>query len=578
MSTSTSTAPLTGCWSAVAQFLRAAQVSAVFGLPSDDLTALRELTAAGLRMVVCRDQRNAVHMATGYAQQLGEPAVCVVGKGPAVTNTVTGLLEAATSRTPVLVLAMATPPERQHAGAFQDCDQLAVVRSTVKRAYHVDDPGRVAAVLQQAWTAASSGAPGPVFVEFGEQLLTAPVPPPANWTVRPERSESFVPQADSHALSLLSNASRPLVVVGGGARRGGAGPAVLELAEMIGAGIVCTASGRGTIDETHPQFLGVIGLYCRPAVRDLLAGTDLVISLGSRLEETATIGWPVPESTEVIQVNIAADDCLHEFAGPVVEGDAGAVVSAWTRELKVGDPAARLDPQWTAGIADCRALLFDEAACTVWEQRREPGIRIAELLWALRSSTDSNLTLVQENGLQDMWTYFFPYFLAGQGDRVVAPSEQTALGFGAAAAVGAGIAAPDRPVVAVVGDGAFTVFAADLATAAENRAGVLYLVLCNGGYGWLQAEADARDSDVYRFADPDRALPLVGAPGVRTVTVLDKNDMLDQLAAAVEQASSGQVVVALVPTDLADMPPGIADFVNGAEPAAAPASDTKAKE
>ncbi|NNG36687.1 thiamine pyrophosphate-binding protein [Nakamurella aerolata] len=578
MNESHSGASFDGCWSAVAQFLRAAHVSDVFGLPSDDLTALAELSSAGVRMVVCRDQRNAMHMATGYAQRLGKPAVCIVGKGPAVSNLVTGLLEAATSRTPVLVLAVSTPPDRQHAGAFQDCDQLAMVRATVKRALRVDDAGRVPAVLQQAWSAASSGAPGPVFVEFGEQLLSAAIPPPVSWAIGPERTEGFVPPADSAALALLGQASRPLIVVGGGARRADAGAAVLELAEMIGAGIVCTASGRGAVDETHTQFLGLVGLYGRPVVTELLASTDLVISIGSRLEETATVGWPVPASTPVIQVNIAADDCLHEFCGPVVEGDAGAVIGAWTRELKVGDPGGRLDPGWTAGIANCRSLLFEESATTVWEQQREPGIKIAELLWALRSATSTDITLVQENGLLDMWTYFFPYFLASQGDRVVAPSEQTALGFGAAAAVGAGVAAPDVPVVAVVGDGAFTMFAADLPTAAENRAGVVYLVLCNGGYGWLQAEADAHGTDDYRFADPQRPLPLISAAGVSTVTVLDKNKMLDQLTTAIDLAAEGEVVVALVPTDLADMPPGIADFVNGTERVAQTVAQTPPKE
>ena len=104
---------LDGRWAAAADFLVGAGIRTVFGLPADDLTALRDLTAAGVRMIVCRDQRNALHMATGFAQQSGSVGVCLVGKGPAVANAVTGLLEASSSRTPCCCSARA---RRRRAG------------------------------------------------------------------------------------------------------------------------------------------------------------------------------------------------------------------------------------------------------------------------------------------------------------------------------------------------------------------------------------------------------------------------------------------------------------------------------
>lgn len=551
-----------GCWSATADFLVAAGVRTVFGLPSDDLDALRDLSAAGVRMIVCRDQRNAVHMANGYAQQSGSVGVCVVGKGPAVANTVTGLLEAASSRTPVLLLATGTAPDRRHSGAFQDADQLAMVASVVKRTFRVDDPDRIPAVLQLAWAAATGGAPGPVYVEFGEQLLEAGIEVPPRWGLAVESSVAHTVEPDSAALALIETARRPVVLVGGGARRAAAGPAVTALAERLGAAILCTASGRGTVDEAHPLFLGVAGLYCPEPVRELLAHADLVISAGSRLEETAATGAPLGEKPPpVVQINVERADFSFEVSGPLVLGDVGQVVQAWRRALRTRreeDP----DPAWISSIARTRARLFDGAAAVLDNRRGSPTLHVAELLAAVREEWGTDHILVQENGLQDMWSYFFPFHRCGAGGGVVAPSEQTPLGFGAAAAVGVAAAAPGVPVLALVGDGAFGIFAADLATAAENDAPVVYLVLCNGGYGWLQAEAQARGVSAHRFADAARPLPAVACPGVSTV-VVEKAGMTAALAEIARLWRTGRTVVALVPVDLTDIPPGITEVLGG---------------
>ena len=377
----------------------------------------------------------------------------------------------------------------------------------VKRAFRIDDPERVSAVLQQAWTIATSNSPGPVYVEFGEHLADLPVPVPARWHTAAEPSAGHLLPAGSSSLALIAGSRRPVVLVGGGARRGGAGAAVLELAELIGAAVISTASGRGAVDEEHPLFLGLSGLYCRAPVTRLMDVADLVISVGSRLEETATTGWPPAcLGPTVIQINIDAQDFNHDRAGVLVPGDAGAVLRAWSLALRrAGTPVG--EPEWIRSIARARAQLMQEAAATVWEQKREPQLYVAELLWTLGRLCERDHVLVQENGLQDMWSYLFPYHVCGAAAAVVAPSEQTALGFGAAAAAGVAAAAPGRRVVALVGDGAFGMFAVDLPTLAENGLGVLYVVLVNGGYGWLQAESDARGIAAHRFADPTAGRP-----------------------------------------------------------------------
>lgn len=552
-----------GAWHAVADFLVSAGVDTIFGLPSDDLLLLAAVRDHGLRMVLCRDQRNAAFAATGYALQTGRPAVLAVGKGPAVTNALTGLLEASCSAVPVLVLASGTAVRARGTAAFQELDQLSVVRPLVGWAERVDHPDRVPGAVERAWTAAVAGRPGPVYLELPDHLGTAPVERPLPWSSAVEVSTAFRFGRDSAAVAALRAARRPVLLVGGGARHRNADRRIERLADRTGAAMFTTASGRGTVDEAHPRFLGLSGLYLRPAAEKVWHDADLVVALGSRLEETAVFGAGVPT---VLQVNIDAEDLSVSFPGPRVAGDVGPVVAALLEAT--GDAGA--EPEWGERIGATRAELEAEARADGGTE----GPTVARLLAALDRALPADRVLVQENGLTDMWSYLFPYLPCRAGAGSIVPSEQTSLGFGAAAATGVAIAAPGRQVVAFVGDGAFALASADLVTAHRERAGVLYVVLCNGGYGWLQSQADQRDLDRARFGFvTDVGPPPAPAdPTVHRATLDPRSDVAPVLAAALAACAQGRTAVLYVPVDLADAPPGLSE-VDGDFPAPRPEGD-----
>ncbi|QQQ79218.1 thiamine pyrophosphate-binding protein [Saccharothrix sp. 6-C] len=539
-----------GAWHAVARLLAEAGVEVVFGLPDDDLDALGALHAAGVRLVVCRDQRNAVFMATGYALRSGALGVALVGKGPAVTNTVTGLLEAASSGAPVLLLSGGTAAERRGSGAFQELDQQAVVAPLVKSATRVEHPDRVAPAVRRAVLVATSGATGPVYVELPDHLLKVdvPVPPPAPPVERPA---SVPAPGDSAALDVLRNAQRPIVLVGGGMRHRGAGGAVERFAERVGAALSCTASGRGVVDESSVRFIGLAGLYASDRAKALWDDTDCVVVLGSRLEETATYGWPAALGTTVpvVQVNVDPAGVATQYAGPVVLGDGADVCAAWLEQVVDSAPAEwskRVDEAHHGLRADHRRELADLAA--------KPGLHVVEVLAALDAELPADRVLVQENGLQDMWSYSFPRFECAHGAGSVVPSEQTSLGFGAAAAIGVKAASGDRPVVAFVGDGAFGLFDADLPTAAALGSGLLYVVLRNGGYGWLHSQLGPHNEALAGTAFVDRDAVTARAPhlrGVHQVTVT-KESLRADVADAWRRSQDGEVVVLNVPARLED--------------------------
>ncbi|MET4921438.1 thiamine pyrophosphate-binding protein [Streptomyces sp. PSRA5] len=550
-----------GAWSAIVDLLVLAGVDTCFGLPGDDMELLRALDAAGVDLVPCRDQRNAVYMATGYALQSGRPAVCALGKGPAVTHAATGLLEARESGAPVLLLAAGTAERSRGSGGFQELDQVAAVAPLVRWAYRVGHPDRVVAAAVKALALTSGPPPGPVYLEIADDVRTAEVVRTGPWPSMPEPlAYGPSPVTGSPAAAAVLAARRPVVLVGGGMRHHNADGAVERFAGGLGAALFTTASGRGIVDENHPLFCGVAGLYASTPARELFSTCDLVISLAGRLEETVTEGgtpWPpVP----VVQVNIDPGGLSAEFSGPRVLGDARRAVVAWSRALD----EAHADGQrghtetWAREIAVARKAMAAEADAERDRAAELPGVRIAELLAALDATASEPRVLVAENGLQDMWSYCYP-FRAGGGSIV--PSEQTPLGFGAAAAIGVKRAAPHHEVTAFIGDGAFLAARSDIEAAAGFHGGVLYVVLCNGGYGWLDAQR-ARlglDAERYPFTRPDAPPPVIDKSRIHHRVLRDKDALTDEVRTARKICAQGGTAVLMVPVAPDDIPPPIRD-------------------
>ncbi|MEU3963319.1 thiamine pyrophosphate-binding protein [Streptomyces buecherae] len=539
---------VTGAWTAAAAVLREYGVTTVFGLPGDDMEALAAVTDAEIKFVLCRDQRNAVFMATGYALQSGRLGVAVIGKGPAVTNAATGLLEASSSAAPVLVLSAGTATERRGSGAFQELDQVAAVQGLVKWAARVEHPDRFQAALRRAALVAQTGAPGPVYLELPDHLLTVPIPLDEDRATRFETTQSVNVSDVSSALKVVRAARRPILLVGGGMRHANQSGLLEQFAAELGAAVACTASGRGAVDEASPLFCGLSGLYTPEPAARLWAETDCVVALGSRLEETATYQWPdrIGREVPVVQVNVDAGHFSFDFGGPKVLGEVQSVLRAWRLQMERRESR---NTEWVEAVREVHEGLRSAAEDTLRELASVPQIHIAEVLHTLQQVVPGDRVLVQENGLQDMWSYRFPLYACTSEAGSVVPSEQTSLGFGAAAAVGVKQAAPERPVVAFVGDGAFNLFDADLPTAIEQGHGLLYVVLDNGGYGWLQSQLDQRERPVpgHSFIDPAAVSSRIPQlPGLRHLTLSGKATLLSDVTQAWKWCAAGDVVVLTV--------------------------------
>ncbi|GAB2993883.1 thiamine pyrophosphate-binding protein [Streptomyces pseudoechinosporeus] len=567
-------------WHAVVDELLTGGHDTLYGLPADDLGLLRAVEPTPLRFVLCRDQRNAVFMAVGHALATGRPGLCAVGKGPALASAVPGLVEAHAGRVPLVLLATGTARDRTGTGAFQELDQLALVRSVTKWAMRVESPDRVADALRQALAVAGHGRPGPVFLELPEDVAAAPAPGATARPAFPRQVPRPAPEVLGAAAEWLRDAERPLILVGGGMRHRNASGEVEQLAERLGAPLFTTASGRGAVREDHPLHCGLAGLYTPEPARELWADCDLVLALGSRLEETATFGWERRQDCAVIQVNTAEQDLATAWPGLLVLGDGGAAVGHWLDDIgpEGAEPDARSgdDTGWRRRAERARAAALARAETAALFAGPADGRppRVVEVLATLREVLPEDVLLVQENGLQDMWSYHFPYWTVGRPGGSIVPSEQTSLGFAGGAAAGARTALQDRPVAALMGDGAFNLFRSDLETVAEQCPAVLYVVLDNGGYGWLQHQLRATgpvladgDASRFSFARPRADGAGAGAvggndgPGEPSGALLVHADQQGQLRPALEKAwqscLSGHTAVVVVRVGLEDVPPGL---------------------
>lgn len=539
-------------WQFVAASLAASGVQALFGLPGDGGDLFEALIQyPTVRPLAARDQRTAVFMAWGYSLMTGQPAVCAVSGGPGLTNALTALLEASSGATPLVILVASSSLTWRQRGGFQALDHLEAVGPYTKWRFQVTQPEQLPWALRRAFFMATAGAPGPVVLEIPDGIGTPDSTPISDLLTPAPRSQAD-PVLVEQALQLLLKAERPAFLVGGGALRSGARSELLELADRFNVALVTTASGRGLIPESSPMLLGLAGLYLLSEARVTLAEADLVVVWGSRLEETATLTWSSPATgARLIQVDSAPDSLGNAYPESLcLLGDCRLVARQFL------DGTAHLtetrNGPWAVQVKATRDQLEREAA------GYRASVLPAAVPQAVAQVFGPELVLAQENGLLDIWSFHFPVLQLPPDGRVITPAEQTAMGCGAAAALGAA-AATKGPVACIAGDGAMQFVLADLATAVAERLGVTYVVLDNGGYGWVRYRQSQSGNGLTACTfEAGRQLEAIArAAGLTAWTATDLDSLLARLQEALALNREGRSALIRLPCSPDQIPPGV---------------------
>jgi acetolactate synthase-1/2/3 large subunit len=470
-------------WEMVVAALKAEGVKYVFGLPGNPAHLYDALyDETDIEAVLVRHEAAGGFMALAYALITREPAVCFASPGPGVANLVPAMLEALAACAPVIAPCTGIDGHHYGKGAFQETDHVGIIKPATKWAITVPYTAKIPWVMRRAFSLATNGQPGPVFLEIPPEvgLGRAEMRPyvPAERYIRLAGDPARV----AAAAALLVEAQRPIIVVGGGARSSGAHAELRELAELLGMPVMTTPSGRGCIPEDHPLSFGQVGLYRTRLGAQTFDDADLLITIGSRNEEFQTKAWQFfPPGARFIQVDISPFEIGRNWLPDVaVVGDAKLVLADLLKALR-----GKVKAEWqvrseTYGRAQSAYKAEVDNECL----SDDTALKTKRVLYELNQVFGRNTILVHENGSQDLWSYYSPYYQVLELDGVVAPGEQTCMGMGVAGAIGARLARPNKYVVCVTGDGAFQMANQDLPTAVQYNAPVTWVILNNFGLGW----------------------------------------------------------------------------------------------
>jgi thiamine pyrophosphate-dependent acetolactate synthase large subunit-like protein len=504
--------------------LLAEDVDLLFGIPGVGTLAVYDafVDHPELRHVEVRHEQSAVFMADGYSRASGRVGVAFTSNGPGALNTITAMATAHNDSVPVLHLVSENPPEvrRKGKGHFHDIsDQFGIFRPVSGYAAQVALADEIPAAVNSAFSALRNRRPRPALVEFANEAFTttsAVSPLPAASRV----DRPIDPAELARAVDVLVGAERPLVWAGGGIATAGAAAALTRVVERLGAPVITTQKGKGAVPWDHPLHIG--NWANEQPTRDLIAECDVLLAIGTRFSYFPTGGWSLRLPERIVQIDIDPAEIGRNYrveAGVV--GDAGAVLSALEAEL---DHAGHNSLPWRD----------DEVAEVLTRITEAVGTPIEiEVLDQVRSALPAESLVFNDPTTIAFWAR--SHWNTDRPRTWFVPSGFGTLGFALPASIGARLARPGTPSVAVIGDAGIMFTIQDLMTAVQENVSAIVLVFNDEGYGVERRHQDhlyGRRSGV--DVRPPDFVALAGAFGAWGIRVEDPDRVGETLASVLD--------------------------------------------
>ena len=545
-------------WRAICEALEAEGVEYIFGLPGNPIALYNDLyDFPEIKAVLVRMETSAVFMAMAYARVTGKVGVLHASPGPGMANLLPGLLEAFYACSPIVAICSARSRTHAGMGGFQDTPSLELANPVTKWAERIELPARTTWTMERAFALAQTGKPGPIYVEVPADVAAAGAEIPTYQRPLVELRPAGDPALVERAASVLGSATRPVIFAGGGIGLSGAERELVVLAERLDAPVVTTPSGRGSISEEHRLSFGLVGLYRTESSARPLDEADAVLCVGTRLEEFQTgLGRYLPAQAKLIRVDVDAFEVARNVRPDVaIVGDAKLVL----RQLEAAVSPVSGRP-WTTDLVAFKHEFEErvEVECAL-----DGGdVKTKQIVHALNRVFDDGFVLVNENGGQDLWSYYCPYLKVTEHRGCVAPAEQTVMGLGVAGAIGAKLGRPDTHVVCVTGDGAFQMYLKEIPTAVQYGAPVLWVVCNNASLHWTKWISRATGGKYLAVdfeAQPD-FVSIARASGAYAECVRASDHLLEALGRAKRALEDGTPVVLDCVIETWDYPDGFVDF------------------
>ena len=471
--------------------LLAYKASTIFGVPGGQTLSFYDSIAdhaPEIRHVLARDEKAGGLMAVGFSRVSFHPGLCDATVGPGAANLLPAVAEASTGSVSMIAITSNVTTESMGRGASQELDHFALFRPLVKMSLRPKNVEDIPRTVSHAFKVATSGRPGPVHLDLPQDILESKTT--ETLTARAEQEyvtyPSYRPRpqvtSTTRARDIILTSSSPIILAGGGTILSQAWDEVRAIAELIGAPVVTTLTGKGIIDESHPLSLGCVGRQgYRPSANKAIREADLILALGTKLGQVATNDWTlINERTKIIHVDIDPVETRKVYREELA---IVADIRSTLRDLidSLTKSHVKSDSLWLQKVRSLREEWID----TFRRYSGEP-LSAAMVFKEIMKSLAARSVLVTSGSFAGAFSGCFynvrlsgPRFIAARG----AGGTETALPL----AVGAALGVQDQSrVMAVSGEGGFGYHVAELETARRIGLALPVIVLNNMSLGWMK--------------------------------------------------------------------------------------------
>ncbi len=521
------TTTLSGSAAVLEAFL-AEGVDTIFGYPGGAIMPIYDALydyQDKLKHILVRHEQGGIHAAQGYARTSGKTGVVFATSGPGATNLVTGLADAMIDSTPVVAITGQVFAHLLGTDAFQETDVINITTPVTKWNYQVTDANEIPAVLAKAFYIAGSGRPGPVLIDITKNAQLQQFEYAGyekckhirSYRPKPIVRKKYVEQA----AKLINEAEKPFVIFGQGVILGGAETEFKKFIEKAGIPAAWTIMGESAIPSDHPLGMGMLGMHGNYGPNVLTNECDVLIAIGMRFDDRVTGRLDkYAKQAKVIHLDIDPAEIDKNVKSAVpVWGDCKETLPLLTELVE-----PKVYPQWLQKFRDYRQQ--EEEACINPELNpTSDEMTMGEVLKVLNELTNGDAVIVTDVGQHQMVACRYAKFNKTRSN--ITSGGLGTMGFALPAAIGAKFGAPDRTVVAIIGDGGFQMTLQELGTIMQSEVDVKILILNNRFLGmvrqWQQLFHDKRYSFV-DIASPD-FVQLAKAYGVAGSSISKREDL-----------------------------------------------------
>ncbi len=526
----------------------------IFGYPGGVLLPLYDsLYDSDLNHILVRHEQAAAHAADGYARASGKVGVCIATSGPGATNLVTGIATANMDSSPIIALTGQVTTDLIGKDAFQEVDTIGLTMPISKDNFQPRTAKKLPQVIDAAYYIAGSGRPGTVVIDLPKDILEEEID--LDKLKTPFKTPGYKPTKKGNirqikrALNTINTCNKPVILAGGGVISANASEELIKFATITNIPVATTLMGKGAIPEDHILSLGLVGMHGLESTNKTITECDCLITIGCRFSDRTTgkVSEFAPKA-KIIQIDVDPAEIGKniKIELPIV-GDAKNILEDLIRNVQIPDRTG-----WTDHVTQLRQNYKPKMNFNTTPIK--PQETIKEMMQAITDDT----IVTTDVGQNQMWMAH--YFKTKKPRTFISSGGLGTMGFGLPAAIGAQVAKPESNVMAVVGDGGFTMVSQELATINDYDLPIVTVILNNRYLGmvaqWQKLFYDERISETKLSNSPD-FVKLAEAYGLKGERVEKPGELKETIQNSLKSKEATVIDVVIDPEELLPMvPPG----------------------